>query len=124
MDRKLVTKKDLILLIFIILACALVFFYFNFLKQDGEKAIISVNGQTVEEIDLASVKDEKILTLENGVKIKAQNGAICFLESDCKDKICINSGALSKKGDVAVCVPNKTVISIEGAPEEFDVLTY
>lgn len=124
MKRKLITKKDSVILALIVLLSVLCLAIFGLSKQDGETAVVSVNGQTVKEINLREIKDEQLFTLENGVVIKAQNGTVCFFESNCKDKICINSGLLSKKGDVAACVPNKTVISIKGVPEDFDVLTY
>src|SRR5665647_1058659 len=39
-----------------------------------------------------------------------QDGKICFEESDCPDKVCINTGKLSKVGQYAACLPNGIVI--------------
>lgn len=36
-----------------------------------------------------------------------------FIESDCKDKICILMGYVKNCGDSAICVPNKTALVIE-----------
>ena len=56
------------------------------------------------------------------IKIIAENGGIRFEHSDCKDKLCITSGELEKTGDVAVCLPAKTVITVTGS--DFDAVVY
>lgn len=50
---------------------------------------------------------------EKGVKVT---------ESDCKDKICVNTGYLTKSGQAAVCVPNGISVILSGEGEA-DVVT-
>lgn len=45
--------------------------------------------------------------------IVAEKNRICFLESDCPDKICVKTGWLSQPGEIAVCLPNKIIIKLE-----------
>ena len=87
-------------------------------------ASITVNGETVKSIDLSAVTDEITFSPETDPKvvIKAKNGAIWFESAGCPDKLCVMSGKLTKKGDTAVCLPAKTVITVLGA--EVDAVTY
>ena len=116
MNIKLLKKGDIAVIAAVILA-ALVFAYFS--SSGGEKpvAVISVDGVTVETVELHSLKEKREINLggEYNIKIVAENGGIRFEHSDCNAKLCINAGSLKKGGDVAVCLPAKTVITVTGS---------
>lgn len=122
-ERKLLTKKDLIILAAIVIFALLLILLLNFNSNKSVKAVITVNGEAVREINLYTAENETI-TLGNGVEILVENGKIGFLKSECPDKICIKSGMLSHAGEAAACLPHKTVISLEGENSPIDVLTY
>ena len=79
-------------------------------------AVITRDGKQITEIDLTKLQEPQFITLNEGirVKIKAEKGSIRFVEADCPDKICIKTGALTKPGDRAVCMPSKTIVKIQG----------
>ena len=85
---------------------------------------ISVNGEIIETIDLASVKEKTTFELgtEPKVVIAAENGTVYFESADCDNKLCVSCGKLSRKGDTAVCLPAKTVVTVSGS--DIDILTY
>lgn len=116
MNIKLFKKGDLAVIAAVILA-ALIFAYFS--HSGGEKAVavISVDGVTVETVELYSLQEKRVINLggEYNIEIIAENGGIRFEHSDCEDKLCVNTGSLKKGGDVAVCLPAKTVITVMGA---------
>lgn len=121
MKRKLVFRRDLILFaaigVLIILSVLI-----PKIKSTGEKyALVTVDGEAVYREKL-SVDNE--ITLDNGIRIKIENGEAYFLESNCKDKTCIKSGKLKNTGDVAACLPNKTVLTVKGEKSAFDAVTY
>ncbi len=124
MKRKLITKKDFILIVVLALVSVSLLVFNSFYKKDGETAVISVDGKTVKVLDLSKIDKKAEIELENGVVITAENGTVCFTESDCRDKVCIGTGKISKAGDTAVCVPNKTVITVIGESDSFDTVTY
>lgn len=123
MNTKLFRKGDLAVIAMVILA-ALVFAYFSNLGGEKPVAVISVDGVTVETVELHSLKEKREINLggEYNIKIVAENGGIRFEHSDCKDKLCINTGSLKKGGDVAVCLPAKTVITVTGS--DVDAVVY
>ncbi len=88
------------------------------LRGGGKTAVaeITVDGETLYEIPLGDVKESYTLTLQNGVEIGVEPGSILFLASDCRGQDCVRCGALTKAGQAAACVPNKTVIVLRGAP--------
>ncbi len=120
-ERKLVTKRDIAVLAVLALFAIALLLFFRFGLKDGRTAVISVDGRDYMTVSLD--KDDEI-TLENGVKIIVSDGKIGFAESDCPDLVCVHTGMLSKAGDVAACVPNKTVISVSGGEASVDTLTY
>lgn len=123
MNIKLFKKGDLVVIIAVILA-ALIFAYFSASGKEKPVAVISVDGNTVETVELYSLTEKREIDIggEYNIKIIAENGGIRFEHSDCKDKLCINTGTLKKGGDVAVCLPAKTVITVTGT--DVDAVVY
>lgn len=123
MKTKLFKKGDIAVILVILVAAAL-FWFFRTQQTDRLEAVITVNGETVETIDLSAVKEKRIVELDTDPKvvIAAENGAIYFESAECDDKLCINCGKLSRKGDTAVCLPAKTVVTVSGS--DVGVMTY
>ena len=121
--RKLVTKKDLIILTVLLIIAAAVFAFRHFGLRTANTAVISVDGREYMRISLAD-GDSREITLENGVKIIVSDGRIGFADSDCPDRICVDTGMLSRAGDAAACVPNRTLITVVGSDAAVDTVTY
>ena len=81
-------------------------------------AVIAVDGETLYEITLSDVKESYTISLDNGVTVSVAPGEIRFLASDCRGQDCVRCGPLTKPGQAAACVPNKTVIVVKGTPEK------
>ena len=116
MNRKRFFKKwDLAIVAALLLAAAALFL---FRGGSGKRtAVIAVNGETLYEIALDDVKEPYTLTLENGVSVGVAPGEVRFLASDCEGQDCVRCGALTKTGQAAACVPNKTLIALKGAAD-------
>lgn len=108
--RKLAGRKDLIILLIVLIlgAGSLII---TGLFPEGSTAEIKYNGETVEKI---SLDGEYYEITVNGVVVCRENGEVFIKSSSCKDKICIRSGRLSKKGEGAVCAPNGVSVEISG----------
>ena len=124
MTLKLLRKSDIILALAVIISVCAFFLYENFSRSDRLTAQISVDGKIVETVELDSLTEKKVIIPDTQPKvvIVAENGTIRFDEADCKDKLCVSKGILSKKGDTAVCLPAKTVVSI--GTSDVDAVTY
>lgn len=124
-------KKGDIILIAVIAALVIAGFAgYNFYKgslKDGRKiAVIKKNNEIIRVIDLDKVENTERITVEGKYTdiILVEKGRIRFEDANCPDLVCVKTGWLSKKGDLAVCLPNQTIIKIEGDTEEVDGMTY
>jgi hypothetical protein len=86
-------------------------------RGEGMIAVVSVNGEVLERIDLSKVREEYDLDVatEYGRNVvHVEPGAISVTHADCPDQICVMQGKLSSNGIPIICMPNRLVISIEG----------
>lgn len=107
--KKLITKKDLILLFAVLLAGITGIILMNSADK-GKSAEIIVDGATVEVVSLDEAYEKQV----NGVIICCENGEIFIKESDCPDKVCMRSGRISKSGEGIICAPNRVAVKIDG----------
>ncbi len=82
-------------------------------KETGKAEVIK-DGELLYGIDLSDVKESYILEPDDGVKILVGHGEISFADSDCPNRLCVNTGKLTRAGDTAVCLPHKILIRITG----------
>jgi hypothetical protein len=123
MNIKFIKKGDFIV-IAVIAAAVIILSLLGAADKSKPIAEISVNGEIVHTLDLRSVTERVEIAPndEYNILIVAENGSIRFEHSDCEDKLCVSSGNLSKSGDIAVCLPAKTVVTVSGS--DVGVMTY
>ncbi|HHX17927.1 MAG TPA: NusG domain II-containing protein [Clostridium sp.] len=123
-------KGDIILfgiILAIIVTSSIGVYYYRFDKGNFQKVAIIKQGDVVIEkifIDDLNELTEIKLFENNDVIIHAENGRIRFYKSNCPDQVCVDSGWISKKGEMAVCLPYKVIIKIEGVDNEVDIITH
>lgn len=103
---------DVFAYILVILAAFLLLFSGNS-RKEPHKAVISVGGAVSE----YALSEDKNLEIEHsGIKLTVviENGAVYVKSSDCHDSICVDTGKISKTGQVIVCAPAMVAIRIEG----------
>lgn len=123
MDKKLFRKADMIIILAVLLIAG-VFLLWQYSSGDNLRAVITVDGKIVETLDLDKVTGKNVIVPDTSPKVKivAEKGSIRFDEAECRDKLCVSRGKLYRKGDTAVCLPSKTVITITGG--SVDAMTY
>lgn len=110
-------KKEIIILFGILLIGILAFVIIQFTSKTANTAIIQVDNQTVGEYDL---NENQIIPIKgtNGlVELEIFDGTCFVKNASCPDKLCIHQGPISHTNEKIVCLPNKTVISIENDKE-------
>lgn len=118
MERKLFRKRDIVLLLVILAVSA--FFFFITSRDSGEGAEIWLDGKLYREFPLDTRFE---LTLDNGVTIVGDGESAWFSHSDCRDKVCVNTGRLSLSGQWAACLPNGTVLKITKGNGDVDTVS-
>lgn len=113
--RKKLTVKIEILFVAAALIAAFAFYAQNSYAKAQLPATAEIYCDTklVKTITLETAKDQTFrLPQKPNILFEIKNREIRFKSSDCPDKICVNTGFISKPGQAAACLPNKTVIKI------------
>lgn len=113
-------KGDLYFIILIGLILIVTLWFWNQHAQSGsakDKSLIAEikrDGKLVDKLDLNKLKKPKYIKLTDGIHLTvlAEKGRIRVLDADCPNKICVKAGWLTKPGDMAICVPSDTTVSI------------
>lgn len=90
------------------------------LDSSSKQAVIKVDSEVHSVIPLDNKNELREVTVdlgENHVYVKIEQGLVWVEDSSCPDKVCIRTGKISKPGQSIVCLPNKTVVTIEGQGE-------
>lgn len=107
-------KRDLfaigicLLLAGVALLCVLLF------RKEGQTVKITVNQELFGVYDLSV--DQEIDLPHNKVIIK--DGKVYMESADCPDHLCVKKGEIKYAGRSIVCLPNKVVVEISGAPAD------
>jgi hypothetical protein len=112
--REFLAHRDVFFVFFI--AAAFSVFYFFYPASGAEErgagfAEISVDGRLETKMALVSNVTYSPRGLP-AVRIEVRDGAAGFVDSDCPDKTCVHSGFMSRRGQLAVCLPNRVVVRI------------
>ncbi len=117
--RKKMGKADFFMLGLLAVAFVLVLvFFLQFESKDGEKVVVSLNGETYGVYDLH--KDRKVsVKVKNKTinVIEIKNGKAFMKYATCPDKLCEKQKAISKENETIVCLPNKVIVTIKGAED-------
>lgn len=87
------------------------------LSGGGTVAVISIDGEEYDRIDLSKVResyDIEIETCWGRNTVHVEPGAISITEADCPDHVCVRRGAISGGGIPIICMPHRLIIEIEG----------
>ncbi|WP_347489894.1 NusG domain II-containing protein [Desulfoscipio sp. XC116] len=95
--------------------------YKQSLKNQKPVAVIYKNEQVYQRINLTESINKQIKIEDseghyNIVEIK--DGRVRIKEADCPNKLCVKAGWLTKPGQMAVCMPNRLRVVIEGVKED------
>ena len=85
-------------------------------SYNGTYAEVTVDGKLYKKIFLSEHKGEDTMELKteygyNTIEIK--DNSIRVLDADCRDKICMKPGFISKAGESLVCLPHKLMVEIK-----------
>lgn len=121
------TKADIILIVTVLLISVVsVIFLFVFDLGNATGFEITVDGKLHSAYSFAELKNGEIIEIKTEYgynKFLYENNSIKCIETDCKDKIEMKSGAISKTNQVLVCLPHKLTVQITGK-NTIDAVSY
>lgn len=122
-EKKFIKPFDFILIIFLLILSAVLFYLPNF--GDKSKLILSVKvgKKVVYTVPLEKVKKSYIYSVpDKNVDIYIEPDGVSVKSSDCKNQICVKSGKITSAGKVIVCTPNNIIIMLEDSKNEMSGL--
>ena len=122
-DKK--TKNDIILGLAVIILATGIWLFTELIKEDGAFAVVVVNGVETARYSLAEDAEIRLESENGGYNILIiKDGAADVTEASCPDHVCVDQHPISRTGEAITCLPNKTVINIEGPTEaEIDFIS-
>lgn len=111
-------KRDLFLLLTLLLAGGLLWFFLRPQQTDNQSTVrITVDGSVYGEYLLNSYAEVNI----NDTNVCViDNGSVCMKSASCPDQICVKTKAIRTVGSSIICLPNKVIVEIiapEGASD-------
>lgn len=102
-------KGDIIVIASVVTAFVLSLFLWLPFSKQGSRVIIKQNNEII--YNRSIYINHTVTTNSNTIVIK--DGYVYMGDADCKNQVCVKSGKISKKGESILCLPNKTIVTIE-----------
>jgi len=122
--RLKIKTGDIFVAIAIVVSSVLMLLSFYKENTAEKTAVITQNGVVLRKIRLDLVTEP--IDIEYGGdypgKIVAEKDKIRFYHADCPDQVCVNTGWITRPGQIAVCLPAGVIIKIEGGHSDFDII--
>lgn len=120
-------KKDIMLLLVILLAAFLIWLVPSFLhRNEPARVMIYQDGNQIADYPLA----EDLVTAisyeeEHYNLLLIEDGRVSVSDADCPDQLCVKQRSISGNGESIICLPHKLVVQIESGEERgLDAVTY
>lgn len=100
----------------LVLLCALFSPLFRLTQPAGGQYAVTANGTTT----VYSLSEDRRLTIQsNGITLLlvCEGGTVRVAESDCKNGVCVKTGAIKRRGESVVCLPAKVAVTIKTGKE-------
>lgn len=91
--------------------------------RQGRSVTVAVDGKAVAVYPLDEDREVWLTGYGGGKnRLVISGGAARIAEADCKDGLCARHTAVSRTGDVIVCLPHRLTVTVEGAGEAPDAV--
>ena len=113
--RKL--RNDLIFIGALLAVLALLAAVLFFFSDEGDRVVVTVNGEVYATYPLTEDIEVNIRTGANGEQLNRlviRDGKATVETASCPDGICAAHHPVSRDGESIICLPHKVVISVEG----------
>ena len=105
-------KKDLILCVVLLVAGIICWLVMRLVLPTGNTADVYIDDKLVQTIDMTVDDTYEFNTDRGSNTVVVESGKISV-----GDKVCVNMGWKSRRGETITCLPHKLVIEIQGGRE-------
>jgi hypothetical protein len=115
-------KADLFLICFLMICSAASLIPLLSSTEKAEVAIVKVRSQEIMRIDLSKDGTYSVEGTLGTVSIEVKDGAIAVTQENSPNHYCSKQGYVDNVNTPIVCLPNETVITIEGKSSDEDTV--
>jgi len=114
-------RNDIIFIVALLLVVSLCGLCFYFLRGEGDKVVVTVDGKT---FGTYSLTEDVRVEIRTGAKDEELNVLVikdgqAYVETaTCPDGICSGHKPIKREGESIVCLPHKVVITVYVTEEE------
>ncbi len=109
-------KLDIFLIIGLILIAIISWVVIdNFVLKEGDSVQIVVDGKVTNSFPLNEDYIYSVKNDENRIIIK--DNQVYMEDANCRDRLCVKQGKISKAGEAIICLPHKLVVKIVSKKE-------
>jgi len=121
MLRKYFRKADFILLATLIALGVAFSVVLSMWKSDGAMVVVKTDGEIFGTYPLSEDALIEIKVGDGSNTLVIEDGTARISDATCKNHVCVRHAAISKSGESIICLPNKLIVTIEGAEEGDDI---
>lgn len=108
-------RNDLLLIAALLLAAAVFYCLVSARDTGPGVAVVRVDGVETERHPLW---EDGVFPLNGGSNLLViRDGQAWLSEANCPDKLCVDQGRISRRGQAIICLPNRLTVTIEGGAE-------
>lgn len=114
-------KNDVILLAVMVFAVLGFLIGMTYLLRQGERAVITVDGEVYGSYSLSDEQDVTISRDGRVVNIvRIEGNKVYMYMADCPDHLCQRQGEVYREGESIICLPNRVAVTVQGAGQNED----
>lgn len=103
--------RNLVLIAALLLLAAFLFFLLPGTGDAGKEFEVLVGGELYGRYPLS---EDRIIQVGHFCVLTVRDGTVSVSSADCPTQMCVRHSAISKKGEMIVCLPNHVIICIPG----------
>lgn len=118
-------RNDKILIgVLLVIALGFTFVYQGFVKTEGSRVVITIDGEIYKELPL---NQDTELLIEGAAgrtnHLVIADGKVKMDKASCPDLVCVYQRAIAYSGESIICLPNKVVVKIvDGEEQDIDAV--
>lgn len=110
-EMKSTKKADFLLLAAVISLCACLLSGWLLSEKPGDTVTVTVSGQVFGTYQLA---EDAVISIGGHNTLVIQDGQAMMEWADCTNQVCVRHAAISKAGQMIVCLPNQVIVTVNG----------
>ncbi len=123
MKEKFFKKNDLLLLAGLLIIFLVILVILQVTKEKGSFVQVSVDGAITDVFPLSEDIEIRIEGYNGGTNtLVIESGQAFLKDTSCPDHLCEKMGRISSSGQSIICLPNRVVVEITGAAQEYDAV--